>query len=198
MLLSSLFAAIVGAPLVLGQGAFDKSHKMTYLKGTWSISDKNVPVGPTFVNPAENKFFFPTEYKNTTSRTYSFALFIYQHGTYEFLSNGSMALTPFAKDGRFQMADSCKESNGATPYNYTELMVTWSIDIDYGTAPVLNLHEANWEQPQNLTLAYKPSTDASYSAIDQLIVCIQSFVGPLGRAFARMDPNRNNVIASGL
>ncbi|GAB1522056.1 Reversal of tor2 lethality [Rhizoctonia solani] len=179
MLLSSLFAAIVGAPLVLGKGAFDKSHKMTYLKGTWSISDKNVPVGPTFVNPAENKFFFPTEYKNTTSRTYSFtddgfweycayvaphvssdnctsALFIYQHGTYEFLSNGSMALTPFAKDGRFQMADSCKESNGATPYNYTELMVTWSIDIDYGTAPVLNLHEANWEQPQNLTLAYNP------------------------------------------
>jgi hypothetical protein len=84
------------------------------------------------------------------------ALFIYQHGTYDFLSNGSMTLSPFEKDGRFQMGNSCKGSNSAVPYNYTELMVNWSIDIESAAPPVLKLHEANWEQPQNLTLAHSP------------------------------------------
>ncbi|CAE6362309.1 unnamed protein product [Rhizoctonia solani] len=179
MLFSTLFTAIVGTLPVLGQGVFDKNYKMTYLRGTWSTSNKNVPVGPSFANPAENKFFFPKENKDTESRTYSFtddgfyeycayvapsissdnctsALFIYQHGTYDFLSNGSMTLSPFAKDGRLQMGNSCKDSNPATPFNFTELMVTWSIDIESAASPVLNLHEANWERPQNLTLAYNP------------------------------------------
>jgi hypothetical protein len=46
MLFSTLLTAVIGTLPVLGQGAFDKSHKMAYLKGTWSISTKNVPVGP--------------------------------------------------------------------------------------------------------------------------------------------------------
>ncbi|KAH7335053.1 chaperone for protein-folding within the ER, fungal-domain-containing protein [Rhizoctonia solani] len=166
MLLSALFATAISAPLVFGQVAYDSDHNVTSLRGTWGMSaEGHVLTGPGFYNPLTRSFTVPDSFKNLNSWvwTYSFtdngfwerctyqpssaimenckddgANLYYQHGTYELLSNGSIALTPFANDGTLEVRNKCLPDNGTQPYGDPSLIESWGITEDH-TGPVLHL-----------------------------------------------------------
>lgn len=66
---------------------------------------------------------------------------LFQHGTYQFLDNGSIAATPFAPDGRIQVQDPCAaQSNTITQFNTTILFSSWRIFQDPTRGPKLQLY----------------------------------------------------------
>lgn len=77
---------------------------------------------------------------------------VWNHGTYELLSNGSIILTPFG-DGFQQVQDPCGAvSNFIQSYNETELFQSWRIFMDPDAGPKLHLFkfDGSPESPQFL------------------------------------------------
>lgn len=68
------------------------------------------------------------------------------HGTYSFLSNGSILMTPMG-DGFQQIQDACAaQSNFVEFYNDTELYLTWNIVQDPTAGPKLYLFQFDGTQ----------------------------------------------------
>lgn len=66
---------------------------------------------------------------------------VWQHGTYEWLSNGSIVGNPFAVDGRIQIQDPCAaQSNVILQFNTTLLFSSWRIFSDPQRGPKLQLY----------------------------------------------------------
>ncbi|KLO07175.1 hypothetical protein SCHPADRAFT_837024 [Schizopora paradoxa] len=123
---------------------------VTPITGTWSSGSQRVLTGDGFANPANMTFNYPA----TTGISYSFTddmfyeisryrfngngsqptcitgVLNWVHGTYQFLSNGSILMTPMG-DGFQQIQDACAaQSNFVEFYNDTELYLTWNIVND--------------------------------------------------------------------
>lgn len=72
------------------------------------------------------------------------AVLIWQHGTWDYLSNGSIVATPFAVDGRIQIQDPCaRQSNVIMQFNTTLLFASWRIFSDPQRGPKLQLFGFN-------------------------------------------------------
>ncbi|GJJ08425.1 hypothetical protein Clacol_002641 [Clathrus columnatus] len=70
------------------------------------------------------------------------AVLTWQHGTYEYLSNGSLFLTPFGTDGFQQIENPCTAiSNQITRYNQSIVFSQWRIFPLSGGGVHLNLYE---------------------------------------------------------
>ena len=66
---------------------------------------------------------------------------VWQHGTWESLSNGSIVGNPFAPDGRIQVQNPCaRQSNVITQFNTTLLFSSWRIFSDPQRGPKLQLY----------------------------------------------------------
>jgi hypothetical protein len=66
---------------------------------------------------------------------------VWQHGTYQWLSNGSIVGDPFAVDGRIQIQDPCAaQSNVILQFNTTLLFSSWRIFSDPQRGPKLQLY----------------------------------------------------------
>ncbi|CAE6527612.1 unnamed protein product [Rhizoctonia solani] len=182
MLMHALLTTIISAPFIFGQIVYDKDHNVTSLRGTWSTtSDGHVLTGPNFANPVDSTFSIPEAYTKITSWTYSFtddgfweqctylpqhirtedgcassgAAMIYQHGTYQLNSDGSMTLTPFEQDGRYELRDPCGAMNKTLSYAVIGHIPSWSIDMDPVVGPILHLVRPH-VPVQTLTQAYDP------------------------------------------
>jgi len=161
-ILPVLFAASVfGQQVVL-----DSIHNATALGGTWTTGSGAVVTGPPNINPIQMSLNYP---KNT-GRSYSFldaangtsyfeqleyritsnasnpncitAVITWQHGTFEYLPNGSLSLTPFGEDGFQQVEDPCAAvSNQINRYNQSILFQMWRIFPLPGGGVHLNLYE---------------------------------------------------------
>ncbi|CAE6490120.1 unnamed protein product [Rhizoctonia solani] len=160
----STFVVAAVSPLVaLAQDVvYDAIHNATSIQGTWSSGSQHVVTGPGFANPLNSSFIYPStagiSYSFTNDGFWEQALYrfegnasmpncikgivIFQHGTYELNTNGSITLTPFGKDGRIQVQDPCAAvSNVITLYNQTEYMVQWRIFRDATYGPKLHLFQ---------------------------------------------------------
>jgi len=136
-------------------------HNVTSIEGTWSSGSGAVTTGPDFVNPLNFTFHYP---KNT-GISYSFTdtgffeqaeyrmvsngsqpncikgTVVWQHGTWDYLSNGSIVGYPFAPDGRLQVQDPCAaQSNVIMQFNTTLLFSSWRIFSDPLLGPKLQLY----------------------------------------------------------
>ncbi|SNX84425.1 related to ROT1 - molecular chaperone in the endoplasmic reticulum [Melanopsichium pennsylvanicum] len=121
-------------------------ENVTSLYGTWSSGSQNVTTGIEFFNPVtqefklpatagisysftEDGFFEEARYQFTsnavTNRCFKASL-IWQHGTYQFHSNGSITLTPFPADGYIQVLDPCgAQTSSIYHYSEFELLASW-------------------------------------------------------------------------
>ncbi|KAJ1303060.1 hypothetical protein OPQ81_011261 [Rhizoctonia solani] len=152
MLLSTLFAVVLSPLVVLCQDiVYDTNHNITSLRGTWSTTNQFVLTPFMIANPINFTFNIPEQYSNASSASYSFTddgfweqcvyrlvshgtssctkgVTIYQHGTYQLASDGSMTLTPFWQDGRIQILDPCMNAlNQIALLNQTEHISSWRI-----------------------------------------------------------------------
>ncbi|GAA5951425.1 hypothetical protein JCM8115_005146 [Rhodotorula mucilaginosa] len=118
--------------------------------GTWSTGNGMVLTGPSLGVPYNNSFIYP----NVTGYSFSFtddgyfeqtqftwnanatdphcveAVLLWQHGTYEVLSNGSITTNPtvFEGDGRIQTQNACSAiSSNIYYYNQPALYKTWAV-----------------------------------------------------------------------
>ncbi|POY72437.1 hypothetical protein BMF94_4263 [Rhodotorula taiwanensis] len=117
--------------------------------GTWSTGNGNVLTGPSLGAPYNNSFIYP----NVTGYSFSFtsdgyfeqtqftwnpnatdphfeAIVLWQHGTYEVLTNGSITTNPtvFNGDGRIQTQNACSAvSSNIYYYNEPGLYQTWAV-----------------------------------------------------------------------
>lgn len=116
--------------------------------GTWSTGSGQVSTGLNFFNPLNQTFNVPKvggqSYSFTSDGHWEQALFIFtadpanpncaqaqliwQHGTYQMNSNGSLSLSPFLGDGRQLIQNGCTEvSSSITPYDQSEFMQSFYI-----------------------------------------------------------------------
>jgi len=116
--------------------------------GTWSTGSGQVATGLNFFNPLNQTFNVPKvggqSYSFTGDGHWEQALFIFtpdpanpncaqaqliwQHGTYQMNSNGSLSLTPFVGDGRQLVQSGCTEvSSSITAYDQSEFMQSFYI-----------------------------------------------------------------------
>ena len=66
---------------------------------------------------------------------------LWQHGKYQFLSNGSIVANPIPIDGRMQVQDPCAaKSNVIMQFNTSVLFQSWSIFQDVQRGPKLQLY----------------------------------------------------------
>ncbi|KAF8752534.1 ATP phosphoribosyltransferase [Rhizoctonia solani] len=160
---SALVATAVAPLVALAQDiVYDAIHNATSIQGTWSSGSQHVRTGPDFANPLNSSFIYPStagiSYSFTNDGFWEQALYrfegnasypqcikgivIFQHGTYQLNSNGSISLTPWWQDGRIQVQDPCAPvSNIITLYNQTEYMVQWRIFRDPTYGPKLHLFQ---------------------------------------------------------
>ncbi|CAE6434465.1 unnamed protein product [Rhizoctonia solani] len=94
---------------------------------------------------------------------------MYQHGTYQLNSDGSMTLTPFEQDGRYELRDPCGALNKTLPYAHTAHIESWSIAVDPVVGPVLHLVRPH-VPVQILTQAYDPPNMLPTRPLTQVIV----------------------------
>ncbi|CAE6477873.1 unnamed protein product [Rhizoctonia solani] len=181
----ALFVTFISAPIVLGQVVYDSKHNVTSLRGTWGMNTNgHVLTGPTFFNPVNRTFTVPESYNNLTSWSWSYsftddgfwerctyhslvligenctasgATLYYQHGTYQLHSNGSIALTPFAKDGTVEtrVSPGCGDINETRSYDDPGFVESWSITRDPTLGSVLRLVQPHLPAFR-LPLAYDP------------------------------------------
>jgi len=149
-----LFAPLLPLLLAFAPSAFAQdfsaAHNTTGIAGTWSSGSKAVVTGSGFANPANQSFTYPAtagvSYSFTDLGFYEVARYRFNsngsdphcitgvmnwhHGTYQFMPNGSIVLTPFG-DGYQQIQDPCAPvSNFIETYNLTELYQSWQIFTD--------------------------------------------------------------------
>ncbi|CCC70012.1 hypothetical protein NCAS_0D04310 [Naumovozyma castellii] len=158
-----------------GYAASDESS----LYGTWSSKSNQVFTGPGFYDPVdelliepslpglsysftEDGWFEEATYQvagNPKDPTCPEASLIFQHGTYEILSNGTLILTPIAVDGRQLYSNPCDDKGVSTytRYNQTELFKSFVVEVDaYHGVYKLQLYQHDGSPMQPLYLAYKP------------------------------------------
>jgi len=156
LLLSLSLAALASAQDIV----YDSIHNGTVLPGVWSTGFGLVQTGPQFVNVTSKTFYPPSVAGSSYSFTedgffeqveYTFganpakpscpnATLLFQHGTYELVSNGSIILTPFAPDGLVQTQSPCAaKSSTIQQFNATILISSWRIFID-GPTGAAHLH----------------------------------------------------------
>ncbi|ODV94469.1 hypothetical protein PACTADRAFT_51302, partial [Pachysolen tannophilus NRRL Y-2460] len=151
----------------------------TTLEGTWSSKSNTVFTGPGFYDPVDELLIEPAlpgiSFSFTDDGFYEEAIYqvtpnpqnhscptavlIFQHGTYEILSNGSLTLTPFEVDGRQLLSEPCEDSGVSTysRYNQTEDYEEFAVSVDaYHGRYKLQLYEFDGTPVQPLYLAYKP------------------------------------------
>lgn len=67
---------------------------------------------------------------------------LWQHGSWDYLSNGSIVLTPISIDGRLQVQDPCAaQSNVIFQFNTTVLISSWRIFSDPQRGPKLQMYQ---------------------------------------------------------
>lgn len=81
----------------------------------------------------------------------------WQHGKFDYLSNGSLQLTPFEGDGFQQVQGRCGAiSNQITRYNQPILFKEWRIFALPGGGNHLNLYEFDGTPVAPMNVAYSP------------------------------------------
>lgn len=148
------------------------------LAGTWSTKSDAVFTGPDFYDPVDELLIEPAlpgiSYSFTDDGYWEEAIYqvsgnpqdpgcpsavlIFQHGTYEKLSNGSLTLTPFVVDGRQLVSEPCTTSEASyLRYNQTEFYQKYDIYVDtYHGQWRLDLYKYNGEAYPPMYLAYSP------------------------------------------
>ncbi|SPO25766.1 related to ROT1 - molecular chaperone in the endoplasmic reticulum [Ustilago trichophora] len=141
----ALAVASLALPTVVNAQEFTFQN-VTSIMGTWSSGSQNVTTGLDFFNPVTQEFKLPA----TAGISYSFtddgffeearyqftsnavtnrcfkASLIWQHGTYQFHTNGSITLTPFPADGYVQVLDPCgAQTSSIYHYSEFELISSW-------------------------------------------------------------------------
>ncbi|GAA5875491.1 hypothetical protein JCM8547_001681 [Rhodosporidiobolus lusitaniae] len=147
-LVSSLASALVGG-LVLSRNALVNAQSGWEGVGTWSTGNGAVLTGSSFGVPYNNSFIYPavagysfsftddgyyerasfTWNSNATDHHCIEAVIIWEHGTYQVLSNGSITTDPsaFASDNRIQVQNACSASSSSIYYyNEAGLYKTWA------------------------------------------------------------------------
>jgi len=178
MLTLSLLSLVVAVLPAFGQQfVYNAVHNATSIEGTWSTGSGAVVTGPDSTNPANMTFVYP---KNT-GRSYSFtdlgnweqldyrmaanatnpncitAVITWQHGTFQFLSNGSLLLTPFESDGFQQVQDPCAAvSNQIARYSQEILFSQWRIFPLTSGGNHLNLYEFDGTPVAPMNLVFSP------------------------------------------
>lgn len=142
---AALAIASLALPTVINAQQFTFQN-VTSIMGTWSSGSQNVTTGLDFFNPVTQEFKLPA----TAGISYSFtddgffeearyqftsnavtnrcfkASLIWQHGTYQFHTNGSITLTPFPADGYVQVLDPCgAQTSSIYRYSEFELISSW-------------------------------------------------------------------------
>ncbi|KAF8321978.1 chaperone for protein-folding within the ER, fungal-domain-containing protein [Cantharellus anzutake] len=136
-------------------------HNVTPIGGTWSSGSGAVTTGAAFVNPLNFSFHYPknagiawsfTEDGHFEQAEYQFnangtqpncitGVVLWQHGTYQWLSNGSIIANPIPIDGRMQVQNPCAaKSNVIQQFNTTILLQSWRIFQDVQRGPKLQLY----------------------------------------------------------
>ncbi|GAA5974937.1 hypothetical protein JCM11641_006770 [Rhodosporidiobolus odoratus] len=164
--------------------AQDFTSNATGFAGTWSTGSGAVTTGPGFADPMNNDQ--PFVYPANTGISYSFtddgyfeeaqyrfnsnasdpqcpqAVVIWQHGKYEFHSNGSLTLDPsaFDSDGRIQVQDPCAATTSVlTYYSQWEIFNSWEVSIDvHHAAYMLQLYKFDGSKMPRLYLTVRPPT----------------------------------------
>lgn len=148
------------------------------LEGTWSSKSNAVFTGPDFYDPVDELLIEPAlpgiSYSFTADGYWEQALYrvtanprnpkcptavlVFQHGTYEILSNQTIVMTPFKVDGRQLVSDPCKSSTSTyLRYNDTVIMQKWEVYVDpYHGRYRLDLYQFDGSRLPPLYLAYKP------------------------------------------
>ncbi|CAE6479372.1 unnamed protein product [Rhizoctonia solani] len=176
MLLSAILTAVLAPLAVLGLDAvYNTNHNVTSLRGTWSTTNEFVLTPSMIASPITSTFNIPEQNQDASSASYSFTddgfweqcvyrlvshgtssctkgVTIYQHGTYQLSSDGSITLTPFWQDGRIQILDPCMTSNQIALINQTEHISSWRI-FD---GPVLRLVGEYYTPVKNMTRVCDP------------------------------------------
>ncbi|CAE6337122.1 unnamed protein product [Rhizoctonia solani] len=173
MLLMTLFTTILVPLVALAQDvALDANHNVTSLRGTWSTTSDFILTRSMIANPVSFAFNVPEQHTGTSSASYSFTddgfweqcvyrlvshgsssctkgVTIYQHGTYQLHSDGSITLSPYWQDGRIQILDPCTSSNTdqISVVNQTEHITSWRIF----EGPVLRLAGEYYTPTENMT-----------------------------------------------
>ncbi|KAE8212404.1 hypothetical protein CF327_g3947 [Tilletia walkeri] len=130
------------------------ADNVTSISGTWASGAGNVRTGLGFFNPITREFTMP----KTAGISYSFtddgffeqaqmtyqsnprnpacfnATLIWQHGTYQLFSNGSVGLFPFAQDGYVAVINPCADPSNPqiTSFKYEQftLISQWYNYVD--------------------------------------------------------------------
>lgn len=147
--------------------------------GTWSSKSNSVFTGPGFYDPVdelliepalpgisysftEDGFWEEAIYQvssNAKNHSCATAVLIFQHGTYEKTSNGSLILTPFDVDGRQLLSQPCDDGGVSIYSRYTqeEKFKAYQVYVDpYHGKWRIDLIKSNGAYLQPLYLAYKP------------------------------------------
>lgn len=140
---------LVGLLALAGTAAAQQN--VTALTGTWSSGSGSVLTGSAFGQPTlDNTFIYP----NVSGRSLSFtsdgfyeeatfmwnsnatdhhcieAVMIWQHGTYEITSAGTITTVPFGADGRIQVQNACAaQSSVISYYSQDNLFASWKITV---------------------------------------------------------------------
>lgn len=168
LLVSSLFISRIVA---------DSTVESLY--GTWSSKSNQVFTGPGFYDPVDELLIEPslpgisysfTEDGYFEEATYQVtanpknpkcpvAAMIFQHGTYELLTNGTLVLTPFEVDGRQLLSEPCVDDGTSvySRYSQTETFKSFTVGVDaYHGIYKLQLYQFDGSPVQPLYLAYRP------------------------------------------
>ncbi|KAK9450232.1 chaperone for protein-folding within the ER, fungal-domain-containing protein [Limtongia smithiae] len=152
---------------------------VTELGGTWVSKSNSVITGPGFYDPVDELLIEPEltgiSYSFTDDGHYEEALYVvtsdpttptcptavlqFQHGTYEFATNGSIMMTPISVDGRQLLSEPCvSDESNYTRYSQFEMYSKWEIIVDsYHGQYRLNLYKWDGTPLQPLYLMYRPA-----------------------------------------
>lgn len=173
-------------------GAQVLGENMKELVGTWTSKSNTVFTGPGFYDPVSELLIEPdlpgVSYSFTEDGHYEEALYrvtsnpqnhscptatlIYQHGTYEIKSNGSLFMTPIAVDGRQLLSDPCGVDTESDTSLYSRyVQKTWfkkfQVMVDsYNGRRKLQVYQFDGSPMQPLYLAYKPPMMLPTSALN--------------------------------
>ncbi|CAK1364124.1 unnamed protein product [Cercospora beticola] len=163
-----------------GLGLIASSHAAlpSDIIGTWSTKSGKTLTGPGFYDAINDKLIEPSHtgisYSFTADGYYEEAYYRaianpvrpncpggimqWQHGTWEQLSNGSLALTPIATDGRQLLSKPCDNENAIyTRYNQSETFKQYQVLTDpYHNVKRLNLWEFDGTPMQPFYIAFEP------------------------------------------
>ncbi|CAH2355960.1 protein Rot1p [[Candida] railenensis] len=174
-----IFSSIIVPLLALAARGVQADPSMAELEGTWSSKSNTVFTGSGFYDPVDELLIEPDlpgiSYSFTSDGFWEAALYrvtsnpqnhscpsavlIYQHGSYELLSNGSLVLTPIAVDGRQLLSEPCTDDGSSVYSRYVQatFFKTYEVYVDgYNGRWTLQIYQFDGSKMQPLYLAYKP------------------------------------------